>query len=201
LGNFQIILREHVMVYEKKEGTGRSLEEEFFARQNQELIQKLSAEKSRAETKTQLSEYTGIKDDSVLESLLKQNMRPSTLVALSFVPLVLTAWADGAIEAAERKAILKAMAEQGIDSNHPAYELLAAWLEEAPAPQLFDTWKTYVKGLGQSMEPAAFQNLKTQIMQRTRAVAEAAGGYLGLGSKVSAQEKEQLARLEGAFHT
>jgi hypothetical protein len=39
LGNLQIILRLHVMVYDKKEGTGRSWEEEFFARQNQEPIQ------------------------------------------------------------------------------------------------------------------------------------------------------------------
>lgn len=189
------------MVYEKKASSGRSLEEEFFARQNQELIQKLKAEKSRAETKTQLSQYTGIKDDAVLESLLNQQIQPSTVVALSFVPLVLTAWADGAIEPAERNAILKATAEQGIDANHPAYELLSTWLEQAPDSHLFETWKTYVKGLGQSMEPGTFQNLKTHIMQRTRAVAESAGGYLGLGSKVSAQEKEQMAKLESAFHT
>jgi hypothetical protein len=189
------------VVYEKKEGSGRSLEEEFFARQNKELIQKLKAEKSRAETRMQLSEYTGIKDDSVLEGLLNQNIQPSTLVALSMAPLVLTAWADGAIEPAERSAILKAMSEQGIDANHPAHELLSTWLEEAPAPGLFETWKNYVRGLGQSMEPGAFKNLKVQIMQRTRTIAEAAGGYLGLGAKVSAQEKEILASLESAFHT
>ncbi|HYX36380.1 MAG TPA: hypothetical protein VE954_25015 [Oligoflexus sp.] len=187
------------MVYEKKESSGRSLEEEFFARQNQELMQKLRAQKTRAETKTQLSQYSGIKDDSVLESLLNQNIQPSTLVALTFVPLILTAWADRTMETAERNAILKAMAEQGIDVNHAAYELLSDWLKEAPGPHLFETWKTYVKGLGQTMERTAFLNLKTQIMQRTRSVAEAAGGYLGLGSKVSAIEKEQMTQLENAF--
>jgi hypothetical protein len=187
------------MVFEKKEVSGRSLEEEFFARQNQELIQKLRAEKNRAETKSQLADYTGIKDDAVLEGLLNQNIQPSTVVALSFVPLVLTAWADGAIEAAERNAILKAMTEQGIGEGHPAYEMLLTWLKETPGSNLFETWKTYVKGLGQAMDSASFQNLKTHIMQRTRAVAEAAGGYLGIGSKISNQEKEMMARLESAF--
>lgn len=188
------------MVYEKKDGSGRSLEEEFFARQNQELIQKMRAEKSRAETKTQLTHYSGITDDSVLESLLDQNIQPSTLVALAFAPMVLTAWADGAIETAERNAILKAMGEQGIDANHPAYELLASWLKESPHANLFETWKAYVKGLSQSMDPNAYKSLKTLIMQRTKAVAEASGGYLGLGSKVSALEKEQIAQLEKAFN-
>jgi len=187
------------VVYEKKEGSGRSLEEEFFARQNQELIQKMRAEKGRAETKTQLSQYSGITDDSILESLLNHNIQPSTLVALAFAPMVLTAWADGAIEPAERNAILKAMAEQGIDAKHPAYELLAGWLKESPDANLFETWKTYVKGLSQSMDRKAFQDLKTHIMQRTKAVAEAAGGYLGLGSKISTLEKEQMAQLEKAF--
>lgn len=188
------------MALEKKESTHRSLEEEFFARQNQELIQKLRAEKSRAETKVQLSQYSGIKDDAILESLLNQNMQASTLVALTFVPLILTAWADGSIEVAERNAILKAMAEQGIDPTHPAYDLLQIWLNESPEPNLFEIWKTYVKGLSQSMDRASFDSLKNHIMQRTRTVAEAAGGYLGLGSKISTSEKEQIALLEKAFH-
>jgi hypothetical protein len=49
------------------------------------------------------------------------------------------------------------------------------------------------------MDPNSFDKLKIQIMQRTRAVAEAAGGLLGLGSKISPAEKEQLTRLEAAF--
>jgi hypothetical protein len=187
------------VINQSNDGARRSLEEEFFARQNQELLQKLRVQKNREESKAQLSQYSGIKDDAVLEHLLNQNIQPSTMVALALVPLVLTAWADGVMDPQERKAILQAMNEYGIDAQHPAHELLQSWLTEMPNSSLFETWRTYVKGLAQSMDPNSFDKLKIQIMQRTRAVAEAAGGLLGLGSKISPAEKEQLTRLEAAF--
>jgi hypothetical protein len=187
------------VINQSNDSAGRSLEEEFFVRQNQELLQKLRDQKSREESKTQLSQYSGIRDEAVLEHLLNQNIQPSTMVALSLVPLVLTAWADGSMDPQERTAILQAMNEHGIDAHHPAHELLQSWLKEMPSSSLFETWRTYVRGLAHSMDPKAFDKLKIQIMQRTRAVAEAAGGLLGLGSKISTAEKEHLARLEAAF--
>ncbi len=48
-----------------------------------------------------------------------------------------------------------------------------------------------------SAEPK--QALKEQVIGHARGVAEAAGGFLGLGSKVSSKEKAVLDDLEQAF--
>ncbi len=187
------------MTQDNRESGRRALEEEFFARQNQALIQKLKEEKTRAETLEQLSRFSGIKDEEILGQLMSTGLTASTIVALTYVPLVLTAWADGTIDTEERAAILKAVAEQGIDANNPAYELIQSWLGAAPGPRMFETWKAYIKGLRETMDHDSYATLKLHILQRTRSVAESAGGFLGLGSKVSASERALIVQLENAF--
>jgi hypothetical protein len=49
-----------------------------------------------------------------------------------------------------------------------------------------------------SLQGAARDQLKSSSLGRARAVAEAAGGFLGLGS-ISAAEKKMLDQLERAF--
>jgi hypothetical protein len=63
----------------------------------------------------------------------------------------------------------------------------------------FDSWSSYVKGLCERLDEAGRSALKTEILGRAEAVAEAAGGFLGLGSKISKEEQEALDRLERAF--
>jgi hypothetical protein len=43
------------------------------------------------------------------------------------------------------------------------------------------------------------ESLKQQILGRARSVAEATGGFLGLGSKISSEEEIILAELAKAF--
>jgi hypothetical protein len=49
------------------------------------------------------------------------------------------------------------------------------------------------------LDPQARQRLRDEVMGRARAVAEAAGGFLGLGRKVSAAEEAVLRELAQAF--
>jgi hypothetical protein len=68
----------------------------------------------------------------------------------------------------------------------------------AAAPHLLETWATYVRDLCAQMTPEARRTFREQLLGRTRAVAEAAGGFLGVG-RVSAKEQAVLAELERAF--
>ncbi len=187
------------MTQDYRDGGRRALEEEFFARQSLELMAKLKAERTRAENSLELSKVSGIKDEKILAYLLDNKVTPLTAVAMSSVPLVLTAWADGSIAVKERSAILKALTEEGLHTSDPAYQLIESWLGTPPDSKLFETWKVYIQGLRKSMEPAAFANLKQHIMERTQSVAKAAGGYLGLGAKISPAERAQIEQLETAF--
>ena len=65
--------------------------------------------------------------------------------------------------------------------------------------ELLDAWVHYIQGLCEVLEPTERDTLKKSLMDRARQVAEAAGGFLGLSSKVSNAEKKMLAQLEKAF--
>jgi tellurite resistance protein len=109
------------------------------------------------------------------------------------------AWADGKIDARERDAVLRAAQASGLDAASPGYGLLQAWLEERPQPDLRRLWKEYIAALCVGLDPAVRRALRDEIVGRARGVAEVAGGFLGLGSKISASEEQVIADLATAF--
>lgn len=187
------------MIHENRELGYSVVEDDFFVRQTTELIHHLRVEESRTEARQQLAQISGIHNESILNDLLEYEISASKVAALPLVPLVLTAWADGAMEPAERSAILKAAADQGLIPSQPAYELLLTWIEEPPEPALFATWEIYVRGLSESLEDEVFLEWKHRILDRAQFIAAAAGGFMGLGFMISAAEKSVLAKLESSF--
>ena len=176
------------------------LEEAFFARHNEELRQKMlqaDAEKFRREA---LSAATGIVDDAVLERLMALQIGTGTLAALTLVPMVLVAWADGAISAEERRAVLAGANEAGLADGGPALELLEAWLHLRPAPALFQAWKDYVLALTHALTPAERRSLEASVLAQAHKVAAATGSFLGLTSPISATENALLRELAHSFH-
>lgn len=187
------------MSIEKIDDKRNTLEEIFFAKQNRELIEKMKAKATQVEICSELSKVSGISDQKVLNKLYEAGMRPSTMIALSLLPLILVAWADGDIDQKERESILKAATENGIDIKNPAYEHLNSWLKNTPPAEIFEIWQHYVQGLSQSLSRDAFHQLHTDIINRTIAVANSAGGFLGLGLKTSTAEKIMIDKLDAVF--
>jgi hypothetical protein len=179
---------------------GRALEEAFFKKQHEEQLGKLRKEQERAEAREALAAASGISDDpDLLDRLVTLGIHAETLAALTLIPLVEVAWADGKMEARERDAILRGAESSGIQPGSPSYGLLEIWTHDRPAPELLDTWKTYIGALVEELSADQKWHLEEKIIGRARAVAEAAGGFLGLGSKISVEEEAMLAELERAF--
>jgi len=176
----------------------RALEEAFFNKYNDELLAKLRAKALAAEKKRGLAEKTGISDEKVLDDLLAAGVEPEALAALALAPLVLLAWRDGVLEARERAAILHAAKEQKLEPASSAYQLLEKWLDARPGDELIAAWKGYVHALKEHLSAPAYAALKKDILERTRAVARSAGGFLGF-MKVTKEEKEILARIEAVL--
>ena len=107
---------------------GRALEEAFFAQKNRELLGNLIEELAEVETKSALAAMTGIQDPAVIDELFAAGISTDTLAAFSLVPLVAVAWADGSVALEEREAILKAAANEGIQTESNAGKLLQDWL-------------------------------------------------------------------------
>jgi len=177
----------------------RALEESFFTKQNEALRQKLREKERHQARKEALSEASGITDEHTLSRLLDLEISNETLAALYLVPLVEVAWADGKIEEKERKALLEAAEKSGLHHDSPSHELLEEWLGHRPEAKLLEAWKQYIGVLTESMDQAAKQDLRRDLVGRARSVAEAAGGFLGLGNKVSVAEQAVLDELEAAF--
>ncbi len=171
------------------------LEEEFFVKENKKLVENMKAESVREDAMKQLSKASGIKDEAILTSLVQADITAADLAALSLAPLVLVAWADSSLDPKEREAIFQAIREKGIKQDDIAYKLLMNWLVEPPDENLIDTWRSYMKGLQSIMKDHDFQKLKEDILQRAYEVAEAAGGFMGLGERVSEAEEQMLKRL------
>jgi hypothetical protein len=177
----------------------RALEEQFFARENEKLRQQLRAKMESQAHREGLAKASGISHPEVLDHLVKLGLDAETVIALGLVPLIDVAWSDGKMDERERLAVLSAAREKGIDDASPAGLLLASWLSSPPPPKLSEVWIDYVRALCRELDPKERSELREDLLGRARAVAESAGGFLGLGSKISSHEQEELARLEAAF--
>lgn len=175
---------------------GRSLEDEFFRREDKRLIEQLTALRAAESTREALGKASGITTPAVLDKLIELGIRAETVAALSIVPLVEVAWADGAIDAKERRAVLE---RAGVSQDSTAGALLARWLERRPDASLLTAWTHLVQAMSEQLGPAETTRVKTGLLERARAVAGATGGMFGVGSKISAAEAAVLAKLEAAF--
>lgn len=177
---------------------GQALEEEFFHRLQEKQLEALRAELDRKATREELRAACGISDEAVLDRLVDQGVSGATMAALSMVPLVTVAWADGDVHERERDAVLKAARERGVDEKSAAHALLAGWLGRRPSSQLFDAWAAYSRGLSETLVPAQRAQLREQIVGLAREVAQSAGGFLGVG-KIGKEEEAALASIEAVF--
>ena len=175
---------------------GKALEDIFFAKESEKLREAMREKEEAQNKKEALSAASGISDDAVLEQLVALEIRSDTLAALSLVPLVEVAWADGTMDDSERSAILSAAADSGLSAESAS--LLEGWLATQPSSKVLSAWKNYVSALTSTMDAAARDSLKQELLSRARAVAESAGGFLGIG-KISREEEEKLEELERAF--
>jgi hypothetical protein len=176
----------------------RALEESFFAKENQKLLEQMRASVKAEEVRKSLAAASGIQDEAVLDHLASAGIDAQSFAALTLVPLVEVAWAEGRVDAKEREAVLKASHESGLAKDSPGHRLLENWLNEKPSPQLFATWKEYVAALRESVDPPTYDTLRGTILDRAESVAKSAGGFLGLGA-VSSKEKKVLDELQSAF--
>lgn len=176
------------------------LVEEFYRWRDPETVEvhledstsSLSAELIR---RGELALASGISDEAMLRILLDLDIETSVLTALSLVPLVEVAWADGKMDPEERSAILAASTDQGISPGSTAHDLLASWLKHLPRPELFEAWCSYIEAVLEPLTPGEREELRIGLVERARHVAEAAGGILGVGP-ISGSERLVLARLD-----
>jgi hypothetical protein len=130
---------------------GRSLDDEFFRREYKRQMENLRALRAAEATREALAKASGITTPAVLDKLIELGIRAETVAALSIVPLLEVAWADGAIDPKERRAILE---RAGVPEDSTAGALLAAWLDRRPDPNLLTAWTHLVQAMSEQLGPS-----------------------------------------------
>ena len=177
----------------------RTLIEALFHEQDQKLLRAFQDRMERMSRREQLARLCGVHDEVLLDHMIDLDMQPEAVAAIAVVPLVVVAWADRTIQAEEREAIIKAAAASGVSSQDGRYPVLEYWLSNRPGPELLQAWKLYIAAICKKLSAEEVEELKHDLLDRAHTVAEAAGGFLGLGNKISPQERAALATLEQAF--
>jgi hypothetical protein len=177
----------------KKEA--KDLEEVFFAKENERLLRELRAKAKVDEKRKALSAVVKAKDPAIIDHLLELGVGPESVLAVSIVPLAAVSWADGRLEDNERKAILKAASERGVEPGSANYTMLELWLKEKPNQRLMDAWKKYARDIWEQLTVHERVLMRESIVGEAREIAEAAGGFLGVQS-ISPAEKALLEELE-----
>jgi hypothetical protein len=174
-----------------------AIEASFYKKDVVSFGAALAAEE--AEAAGALGRATGIDDPDLLARLAELGIRAETLAALTLIPLIETAWADGVMDAKERAAVLHGAATSGIAPDSASYHLLEIWTMERPAPEISAIWSEFIAAIAKSLDERERAALRAKIIGRAWAVANAAGGFLDAAPSVSAEESATLAALDSAF--
>ena len=177
----------------------RALDEKFYREQDIALLEYLRSQDDDDNRRAQIAEITQIDDVAVLDSLLQVGVTAESFNALVLFPLVRVAWADGSVSEVERDAVLRAAADQGIAVDTANYRLLQGWLEDCPDAALQEAWQNYARALARELDSTSLAKVRGSMLKRARQVADAAGGFLGLGNRISKNEELALLDLAHAF--
>jgi hypothetical protein len=185
------------MAADALERFARSIEASFYRKDVASFRTALAAEEAAAAGA--LGRATGIDDENLLTRLAELGIRPETLAALTLIPLIETAWADGVMHAKEREAVLRGAATSGIAPESASYRLLELWTIEQPAREIADVWREFIAAISKSLNVRERAALRARVIGRAWAVANAAGGFLDATPNVSAEEHATLDALDAAF--
>jgi tellurite resistance protein len=105
------------------------------------------------------------------------------------------AWIDGSVSAPERAGILEAARLRGVEESTPAYRQLVSWLDKKPLDGFFEDTLRLIGNLLAAMPDEAREKAKVTLLAFANAIADASGGILGIGSRVSADERAVIERI------
>ena len=181
-------------------GRKRKLEEDYFRKQDQELIERMRKAAAAEQTRRELGDKTGIQDPELLNELSALGFTPETVALLPLIPLVQTAWAEGGVSAAERGLIVEFARRRGIESGSAADALLSEWLADCPSAEVFRRADRLIGALLAAGSGAAADLTADDLVKHCENIAAASGGILGIG-RISAEERAAIAAIAAQLKT
>ncbi len=173
---------------------GRAIEEEYFRRKDQELVEKLRLKAAAEEAQRALGQSTGVLDPEVLNELMALGFTPDTVALLPLMPVLQVAWAEGGVTPLERDLIERLATARGIAAGGAADAQLMDWLANRPSDAVFQGASRLIGALMESGSGVVSDLNAAELVAYCEKVAHASGGIFGLG-KVSIEERALLASI------
>ena len=180
------------------EGRRKALEDAFFQRQDEELLEKLRARNLHDQEADRIAEEYGIQDRAVLDALVDLGIQSETVPALALTPSIAMAWVDGKVTGWESWEIHEQAKSLGFEPESAPYAMLTAWLKEAPPPELLQTWITYAQELVSRLPKWERGRFVEHLLDAARAVAQASREG-ALEPLISEKEQALLTEIESAL--
>jgi hypothetical protein len=174
------------------------LEEQWFhekeARRREQMREEFERKAAEEHRKREIAGQLGTDDEAVVDRIHALGLDGDVVEVIHLLPLVQIAWADGAVSIAERTAILRAVEAHGVVPGSPAATFVASLLESRPSDTLLDEILAILRDI-----LAARDLHPTSMLEACQKVAEASGGLLGLGNKVSSEERDAIQKVVQAL--
>lgn len=178
----------------------RDLEEEYFRKQDQELIEKMRKAAATDEARRALGAQSGISDPALLSEIQGLGFTSDTVGLLPLVPILQVAWAEGGVSAEERALILDLARKRGIVEGSAAGEQLKQWLAEKPRQDVFIRAGRLISAMLAAHSTETGSLTADDLVKDAEAIAAASGGFFGL-NKISKEERAAIAQIQAALRS
>ena len=176
----------------------RALEEDYFRKQDQELIERLRRQADMQRGRDSMARTIGIDDEQLLQELEQRGFTAATASLLPLMPLLEVAWAEGNISEAERKMIIGYARLHGIAPDSQADRQLTDWLEMNPGRDVFDSALRVTRAMMAALPPDQRKLRHDSLLSYCTSLAQASGGIFGFGA-IKKEEEEALRRVADAL--
>jgi hypothetical protein len=173
----------------------KTKEAEYFRKKEQELIERIRRRTALESERREMAGVTGVADEDILTTLQELGYTRETVRLLYLVPLIQVAWASGSVTPNERKIVLDAASVIGIRSGTEVYDQLTDWLDKRPDQEFFDLTLRVIRDIMKTLPPEKRESGSHSLVTFCKNVAEASGGILGFGNKISDDEQAVIERI------
>lgn len=170
-----------------------SIEEAYFKKRDQELLDQLHQQKALEAERQQMAEAIGVNDQDLLGALQDLGFHLDTVQLLHIVPLVQVAWAQDGIADIERERILKFAHIRGIDPGSNAYQQLTQWLAVKPSEAFFENTLRAIGLVMSTLPPAEREASQKDLINYCTQIASSVGRRL-LGLSETTKEEREVIR-------
>lgn len=171
------------------------LEEEYFGKKNQELIEKMRERQAREADRQKMAEVIGVDDQEVLEALQDLGYNSETVPLLHIVPLVEVAWTEGGVADRERRMIFEIAEARGVRPGGVAHEMLWRWMENKPSERFFENSLRAIRVvLGFLPEEQRRANSEDLIAYCNQIATAVSSGILGPG-RILEEERALISHI------